>query len=205
MGSVYGGGTYPANTEINIGATPANNFHFTGWQDGNMDNPRTITVIENATYKASFSPNSIQTYTVTVYYDETQGFVIGAGSYAEGSIATLAAIPADDYRFVKWGDNNTENPRDIIVDHDIVLAAFFNSTGVDENGGSIISLYPNPANETIHLEGLEDETEVCVYNALGMLVKSLTLNGEDEIAISDLPSGLYLLRVGKTCLKFMKN
>lgn len=204
MGSVYGSGTYPANTEISIGAIPNQGFHFAGWQDGNVDNPRIITVMEDATYTASFSANPVQSYIVTVYFDENQGFVIGAGTYVEGSTATIAAIPADGYEFVKWGDNNTDNPRDLLVDHDIVLAAFFNTNDVDENGGSLIRLYPNPAHDKIHLEGLDDETEVSLYNALGMLVKSLTLNGEDEIFIGDLPAGLYSARFGRTCLKFMK-
>ena len=71
-------------------------------------------VTSDATYTASFAINSVSTYTVTIYYDENQGFVIGAGTYNAGSTATLAAIPADGYQFVKWGDEIVDNPREIV-------------------------------------------------------------------------------------------
>ena len=195
LGTVYGSGTYPANSIVTIGATPSNHFSFAGWQDGNMENPRQIVVIEDATYTASFSQTPVQTYTVTVYYDETQGYVLGTGSYVEGSTATLAAIPNDGYMFVKWSDGSTDNRKEILVDQDIVLAAFFNGTGVDENDGANITVYPNPATDRIHIEGIEADSEIGIYNMMGIRVKSLTLHGEEDIAVSDLTAGIYLIRI----------
>ncbi len=204
LGSVYGGGTYPANTVINIGAVPNPGFFFSGWQDGDMNNPRSVTVTEDATFTASFAAEPVQTYTVTVYYDENQGFVIGAGTYSAGSIATLAAIPADNYMFVKWSDETFDNPKEVLVDHDITLAAFFNGTGVDENGFATINLYPNPANDKIRIEGLEGRKEIRIYDALGLLIKALDVDGENEIDISDLAAGFYFLRVDGHATKFVK-
>ena len=205
MGTVFGGGTYPVNTIINIGASPNQGFYFSGWQDGDMNNPRTITVTGDAEYVASFSTNPTVTYTVTVYYDETQGFIIGAGTYNAGATASLAAIPADGYFFKKWGDGNTDNPREILVDHDIVLAAFFEGTGVDEEGFENVSLYPNPANDKIRIEGLEGEHEISIYNAMGMKVMAVTLQDEGEIHIDELSAGLYLLRIDeKYTMRFVK-
>lgn len=205
MGTVFGGGTYPVNTIINIGASPNQGFYFSGWQDGDMNNPRTITVTGDAEYVASFSTNPTVTYTVTVYYDETQGFIIGAGTYNAGATASLAAIPADGYYFKKWGDGNTDNPREILVDHDIVLAAFFEGTGVDEEGFENVSLYPNPANDKIRIEGLEGEHEISIYNAMGMKVMAVTLQDEGKIHIDELSAGLYLLRIDeKYTMRFVK-
>lgn len=205
MGTVFGGGTYPVNSIINIGASPNQGFYFSGWQDGDMNNPRTITVTGDAEYVASFSTNPTVTYTVTVYYDETQGFIIGAGTYNAGATASLAAIPADGYFFKKWGDGNTDNPREILVDHDIVLAAFFEGTGVDEEGFENVSLYPNPANDKIRIEGLEGEHEISIYNAMGMKVMAITLQDEGEIHIDELSAGLYLLRIDeKYTMRFVK-
>ena len=204
MGSTYGSGNFSANTVIDIGASPHPGFRFVCWQDGNTDNPRSVTVTENATYTASFETKPVQTYTITVYYEETQGFVIGAGAYEEGSTATLAAIPSDDYRFIKWSDDNTDNPREIIVTQDLVLAAFFRTTDVDEFLNTATVLYPNPANDRIHIDGLEGETQTEVFNAQGILVKTLTLSSDAEIAIDDLASGLYLIRLGSRTFKFMK-
>ena len=205
MGSAYGSGEYPANTVISIGAIPNNGFLFARWQDGNTDNPRTVTVTENAIYTASFEIKPVQTYSITVYYEETQGFVLGAGEYQEGSLATLAAIPADGYKFIKWSDNNSDNPREIVVTQDLVLAAFFNTTGVEEYDGLTIRLYPNPANDKIHIEGLEKEAEITLFNAQGVLVKTITLSGDADIAIGDLALGLYFMRLGTRSVKFMKH
>ena len=55
MGTVSGSGTYEEGTQATITATPAENHHFVSWNDGNTDNPRTITVIGDAVYIASFA------------------------------------------------------------------------------------------------------------------------------------------------------
>ena len=205
LGTTYGSGEYTLNQVVNIGAIPTTGFYFTGWQDGNVDNPRTITVMGDAEYIASFSQEPVLTYTITVLHDESQGFILGAGTYIAGSIATIAAIPADGFMFVRWSDGTTENPKDVIVDEDIVLAAFFDFSSVDENGLGTVDLYPNPAKDIIRIEGLEGEHEISIYNTMGMKVKTTTLQGDTEINISELPAGLYLVHMGnRHTLKFIK-
>ena len=205
LGTTYGSGEYTLNQVVNIGAIPTTGFYFTGWQDGNVDNPRTITVMGDAEYIASFSQDPVLTYTITVLHDESQGFILGAGTYIAGSIATIAAIPADGFMFVRWSDGTTENPKDVIVDEDIVLAAFFDFSSVDENGLGTVDLYPNPAKDIIRIEGLEGEHEISIYNTMGMKVKTTTLQGDTEINISELPAGLYLVHMGnRHTLKFIK-
>ena len=54
MGSVTGGGTYDSNTTISLEVTANNGFHFVKWNDGSVDNPRSVTVTGNATYTATF-------------------------------------------------------------------------------------------------------------------------------------------------------
>ena len=53
-GTVTGGGTYNEGTTIQLTASPAANYRFDSWNDGNTDNPRTITVTGDATYIATF-------------------------------------------------------------------------------------------------------------------------------------------------------
>lgn len=53
-GTVTGGGTYNYGTTVNLTANPYSGFTFDHWQDGNNNNPRTITVTGNATYTAYF-------------------------------------------------------------------------------------------------------------------------------------------------------
>ena len=54
MGSVSGGGEYVFGAAATITAIPNEGYHFVSWNDGNTDNPRTITVTEDATYIATF-------------------------------------------------------------------------------------------------------------------------------------------------------
>ena len=55
-----------------------------------------------------------------------------------------------------------------------------------------VGVYPNPASETVHIEGIES-AEVQVYNILGQLVK--TVRDSNEISVAGLPEGVYLLRM----------
>lgn len=63
---------------------------------------------------------------------------------------------------------------------------------VEEMDISPISLYPNPISDVVHIEGVE-AAEVQAYNALGQLVK--TVRGSNEVDVSGLPEGLYLLHI----------
>ena len=54
-GTVTGGGTYYDNETATLTATPNFGYIFSGWDDGNTDSPRTITVTGDATYVAIFS------------------------------------------------------------------------------------------------------------------------------------------------------
>ena len=53
-GTVEGGGQYADQSVITITAVPALGYEFEKWQDGNTDNPRTITVVADETYTAYF-------------------------------------------------------------------------------------------------------------------------------------------------------
>ncbi len=55
QGSVSGGGAYAAGRTVRIQATPSHGYDFVQWSDGNRNNPRNITVTDNATYTASFA------------------------------------------------------------------------------------------------------------------------------------------------------
>ena len=203
MGEAYGGGTFFEGAVTEISAIPYAGYVFTGWNDGNTQNPRTITVTGNATYTANFSENSVVTHTLTVICNTDQGTVSGGGIYMHGATAVIQAFPNQGYVFTKWSDENTENPRIVTVNNDMALVAFF-ATGVDESLQSNLKLYPNPAKSSIHIAGLETDSEVRIYNSLGELVKVVSVGADQEISVRDLASGLYLVRCGSATLRFVK-
>lgn len=204
MGSVSGGGNFPMGAEVTIQANPFGGYYFDGWSDDNFDNPRTITVTGDATYKAKFSAQQTQTFTLTVSCNPTQGAVTGNGTYTAGSTVNVEAIPYDGFVFSRWNDGVTDNPRTVTVNANMTLVAFFSGVGVDESEMTALSVYPNPAKESVRIEGLEANSEVQFYNTLGMMVKSVNANAEQEINVSDLAAGLYLIRCGNQILRFVK-
>lgn len=54
MGSATGGGIYDENTTITLEATANTGYEFVQWDDGIIDNIRTVRVTSNATYQAIF-------------------------------------------------------------------------------------------------------------------------------------------------------
>ena len=64
--------------------------------------------------------------------------------------------------------------------------------GVTEAGEKGIEVYPNPAKDRLRIDGIEP-AEVQVYNAFGQLVK--TVQNANQINVSDLAEGIYLLRI----------
>ena len=69
---------------------------------------------------------------------------------------------------------------------------YIDETSVQEQDFQQITLYPNPAKETVLIEGAK-ASDVQVYNALGQLVK--TVRGTNEIDLSGLVDGVYLVRI----------
>ena len=203
-GTVSGGGTYPAGATVTLTATPNTGYYFIGWDDGNADNPRSITVTQNATYIAQFATNPVLTFTLNVLCNTAQGSTVGSGTYTAGSTVNIVAVPNAGFEFDKWNDNNTENPRQVTVNDNMTFVAFFKSVGVDENDGRLLAIYPNPASDFIRIEGVGDDSEVYIYNAMGALVKTANAGADSKIGIGDLNAGIYLLRCGNASLRFVK-
>lgn len=135
-GTVSGGGTFDvtiADQTKTITATPNSGYKFVKWTDSNGKTYTTaslnVTISQNSisahstsvTYTATFEPIS---YTVTVTAG-TGGTVSGGGTYTQGSTATLKATPNSGYKFVKWNDGNTSNPRTVTVSGNATYTATF--------------------------------------------------------------------------------
>ena len=87
------GASYAEGTNIILRATPSDNYHFVNWNDGNTDNPRTITVVRDSSFTAHFAVNSFVISTSA--NPESGGTVTGSGTYDNGATATLTATATE--------------------------------------------------------------------------------------------------------------
>ena len=142
MGSAYGAGSYNYNTTATLSAVANYGYHFTQWSDAVTDNPRIVTVLNNATYTAQFAINS---YTLTVQSSNPAiGTTSGSGSYNYLTPVNITALPNVGYHFVQWSDGNTTNPRLVSVTANATYTAQFaiNSyaVGVTSNNSTMGSV-----------------------------------------------------------------
>ena len=109
-GEVIGGGVYVQGRTTQLIATAAEHFRFTRWQDGNTDNPRTITVSDDATYTAEFAFESITPASETITKGVFQSGV-GEGTEIEykmqpTTVGGITYTPVDMGAGVAWADKN---------------------------------------------------------------------------------------------------
>ena len=117
-------GSYKEGAKVTIIATPDAGWTFNEWSDGDKNATRTITITENTTLEARFL--SAIEYKVTI--SAGAGGKVNTsvnGNYKGGSVIHIIATPDEDYKFVKWSDDNTDAERDIVITEDITLKATF--------------------------------------------------------------------------------
>lgn len=129
--------------EITLSATANYGYHFTQWNDGNTDNPRTVQITEDITYTANFAPNQ---YTIsTEVNDAERGSVNGETTTDYLSDVTLTATANYGYHFIRWTDWNTDNPRTVQVTGDATYTAVF-----EKNTYTITAQSANSIQGSVH-------------------------------------------------------
>lgn len=60
--------------------------------------------------------------------------------------------------------------------------------------------------ESITFSGLERDTEISVYSTAGQIVQKVKANGKDKttVSVSDLPTGVYVVKVNAITYKITK-
>jgi hypothetical protein len=94
-------------------------------------------------------------------------------------------------------------------DESLVNKMVFNVvSGIEPVTGtsSELSIYPNPATDYISLKNTpEGEVNLCIYSLDGaVLISSELLSAAQQIDISALKKGFYVIKVNNQAMKFMK-
>jgi hypothetical protein len=122
-GSVSGAGDYNYLSARTIAATANYGYHFTQWNDGDTNNPRTLTLTQDTAFTALFAKN---TYSIAALSADTvKGYAGGTDTLEYLDTATLTATANYGYHFTQWSDGITDNPRMVQVTRDSIFTAQF--------------------------------------------------------------------------------
>lgn len=142
--------------KVQLTATPNEGYVFTGWDDGNTDNPRYIDVdatMTVLTYTALFAQKEPDQYTINVAVADNMEHMgtIGQASFVgkKDDVITLTATPTNKcYAFDQWQDAegntlSTSASYDYTIDGDASVYALFKqvdftvSVSADEQQGTV--------------------------------------------------------------------
>ena len=78
--------------------------------------------------------------------------------------------------------------------------------GINDENLSKIKIYPNPANDVIHIQyDANNPVKASIYNMLGVQLQETILNkGLNTIDVRKLPSSIYFIRIEGAAYKFVK-
>lgn len=100
MGSAAGSGNYPDGQVVQISASPHYGYKFVKWEDGNTNNPRSVTVNGAQKFTAIFAEDG---FGVTMECNPTDaGQLSGASRYEYMSSATISQTANPGYTFKNW-------------------------------------------------------------------------------------------------------
>ena len=201
-GSVNGGGTFNYGQICTVQASANIGFAFVNWMENGAQvssQPNySFTVTGNRSLIAHFIPMS---YEITAEANpETGGIVMGAGSYLSGEIATLSAVPNDNYFFQNWTEGNTVVSESatytFIVDCSRHLIAHFFFVDVIDEHNDAVAIFPNPASDILYIKG-NDIKRIIIYNSLGQLMEDREVENQDMVMlnVSNYNTGTYVIRI----------
>ena len=122
-GEISGNSSSNYLSNVTLTAVPNYGYHFTQWNDGVTENPRTFVLTQDTSFTAEFDYNQ---YTINgLSGNSTLGTVTGGGDFLYLDTVTLTATAVDHYHFARWQDGNTENPRSVVVTGDADYTAIF--------------------------------------------------------------------------------
>ena len=201
-GYVTGSGFYAPNASVTLEAIPFIGYEFSHWNDNNTQPVRTVAAPEaDITYTAYFTRTM---HTVSVTFDATMGLVDVDGNLLTGSstvnlpaYATVPflAIPAEGYKFSRWQDGNTTNPRYATITGPFAMEALF----VDESSKGY-TVYTE--HRSINIQTVED-SDFDVYDMLGRHIFSGRCDAAATVSLPVSMPGVYLVRIGEQSEKII--
>lgn len=138
-----------------------------------------------------------QTGVVITYYDNTQ---------QQFNVQTTGKLFFSGDNLQIQIDDTVTQPTSIPVTI-IQRITFTNNLSTTQQSAAAIrlNLFPNPGSEYIQISSADEEIlQVKIYNSNGQLLQNGSFFPMQNIDVSNLESGIYLVQVNGVTLKFMK-
>ena len=189
------------NTAV-VSVAANDGYIFAGWDNGAIDNPRTIVLTENTTITAVFVAQTpvCTPYTLTLKAESSQGSatVSQQPSCDNDNTAVFQAFPTDYYIFSQWSDGNKENPRTLTLTSNLTLTAHFTpkqfkvtATAQDEQQGSVSGSGTYTYNATVTLVATPKPGYTFSQWSDGETQNPRTVNVTQDITLQALFSASY--------------
>ena len=99
----------------------------------------------------------------------------------------------------------TQNGTDIQIPISEIRKVTFNEVlATAENEAKNIGIFPNPADNSFTISGINGFQQMNIYSFDGRLVKQETVGCGQSIDITELPQGLYYVNINKQNFKLIK-
>ncbi|MBR3427442.1 MAG: T9SS type A sorting domain-containing protein [Bacteroidales bacterium] len=201
-GTTTGGGSYLYGDNVTVTATANEGYNFINWvEDDNVVSTEanySFTVTGSRSLTAIFE---LQALEITVAIDpEEAGTIIGGGTYSYGEEVTLTIERNEDWAFQNWTENGEVVSEEmtytfVITSNRDLVAHFMHTEGIDEQTANV-SLYPNPTQGEVTLEG-EGLQSIRIMNAFGQTIYNAKVEGNHvRIDLSGMAKGIYVMHIG---------
>lgn len=121
----------------------------------------------------------------------SKSIVLETGSFSNTLPLTLGGMESNDRRFNGFLDEVRIYTRLLTLDE---IQALNLSTGLNKNNADRIQVFPNPVQDNINIQGIDNISNILIYSIDGALVKQGFLNKE-LFSVSDIANGTYLLKI----------
>ena len=168
--------------------------------------PNRIFTYASVFHTISISQTLLGTVGVVCGYDN----IVNGDKLPSGSTLTLTATPKDGYRFQKWMDGNTDNPRTLTLTDDIRIMATFSKAPLANEAQelNVVSAYPNPVKDVLYLASPVLVRSITITDLQGRIIKQLSDIKQTELSVETWQTGTYLIHCqteqGQQIIKVVK-
>lgn len=170
-----------------------------------------LAIIEGATYSFAQADGNTRDQIIALLVDYINQllagteFTIMANNITISSFISAQGSSDGSFSFKVTLTKNTSSETSNIIYGGIIRTI----TGIDAVGDGKVAVFPNPATDELRIENgkLKIGDKVKIYDISGRVAEapvSASVQGAVTVDVSQLPKGVYLLKIGNEKAKFVK-